>query len=87
MKRSHSFCGQLKFRLVEAGSSRSDADAEGFAPLPSCSNWQQNWATTIHHSLLPNNNVTPALSVFFILLLLLDSSIKSQFVKQLVTAL
>lgn len=87
MKRSHSFCGQLRLRLAEAGSSRSDADAEGLGPLPSCSNWQQNWANTIRHSLLPNNNVTPTLSVFFIPPLLLDSSIKSQFVKQLVTAL
>lgn len=88
MKRSHSFCGQLRSRLAGAGSSGSDADAEGLAPLSSCSNWKQNQAKLTRHSLLPNNNnVTLTPSGFLISLLLPDSSIKSQFVKQLVTAL
>lgn len=93
MKRSHSFCGQLRSRLAGAGSSGSDGDAEGLAPLPSCSDWKQNWANCPRHLLLPNNNnnndddVTPTLSGFFISPLLLDSYINSQFVTQLVTAL
>lgn len=66
MKRSHSFCGQLRFRLVEAGSSRFDADAKGLAPLLNCSNWQQSWAKWIRHSLPPNHNVMLTLPVLFI---------------------